>query len=249
VAVAVVALIVGAVALWHVLEVALTNVRDDLRATSCVIVLGAAVWDDKPSPVYEARLRYAVERVGAGRLFLTGGIGADDVRSEAAVGRDYAIARGVAAERVVLEERSRTTAENIANVKPLVGDDTCALVSDPLHLPRALVLADDAGVRAFPAATPYTRYVSLSPRARMLLSEAWYLFRHRVSCTRARAGPRLNASDHGDPQPRISMGAPSVTNNTQPSRDDGRCALFGACCTYEPARHVWPPSSSEPSST
>lgn len=176
------ALVVG-VALWHVLEVALTDVSDDMRATSCVIVLGAAVWDDKPSPVYEARLRWAVERVGVGtsRLILTGGVGDGDTRSEAAVGRDYAIAHGVDATRIVVEEASRTTAENLANAKALVGDDeTCALVSDPLHLPRAMVLARDAGVRVSPSATPHTRFVSTGPRARLLFAEAWYLFKHRA---------------------------------------------------------------------
>ncbi len=154
-----------------------------MRATSCVIVLGAAVWGDAPSPVYEARLRWAVGRASSGaRLVLTGGIGEGDSKSEAAVGRDYAIAHGVDVGRVVIEERSTTTAENLANAAPLVGaDETCALVSDPLHLPRALVLARDAGVRVFPSATPHTRYVSTGPRARMLFSEAWYLFKHRVS--------------------------------------------------------------------
>lgn len=169
------------------LEVALTPVADDMRATSCVIVLGAALWDDAPSPVYEARLRWAVERVGNGRLVLTGGVGDGDARSEAAVGRDYAIAHGVQADRIVVEETSRTTAENLASVKPLLrhGDDdddeTCALVSDPLHLPRALVLARDAKVRVFPSATPYTRFVSTGARLRMLLREAWYLFKHRLT--------------------------------------------------------------------
>lgn len=177
-----------AIALAHVLEVALTPTRDDQRATSCVIVLGAAVWPDgKPSPVYEGRLRYGVERARASgaHLIVTGGIGAGDTVSEADVGLQYAVAHGMRRERVLVERASRTTAENVRFAKGLVDDarlgpQACALVSDPLHLPRALVLARDAHLDVFPAATPHTRYVGPVARARLLASEAWYLFKHRL---------------------------------------------------------------------
>src|SRR5690242_12652569 len=68
--------------------------RDNARAADAIVVLGAAQYDGRPSPVLRARLDHALSLWGrhlAPRLVLTGGMGDGDTTSEAAVGRRYAV--------------------------------------------------------------------------------------------------------------------------------------------------------------
>ena len=152
----------------------------------CAIVLGAAVADGVPSPVYAGRLEHAVALHDAGSvdvIFFTGGVGEGDVISEAAAGRAFAVEHGVAVEHTAVEEASTTTADNLRFIAPVVaaaGRQRCFLVSDPLHLRRAVALATDAGLDVVPSPTPTTRVRSFVPRATMALREAWFLFRHHI---------------------------------------------------------------------
>src|SRR3954465_15426021 len=72
--------------------------RDEARPAQAIVVLGAAQYAGRPSPVLRARLDHALDlwrrRLG-NLLILTGGTGTGDTTSEAAVGRTYAIKHGV----------------------------------------------------------------------------------------------------------------------------------------------------------
>ena len=147
-----------------------------------IVVLGAGVDHDKPSPVYEARLRLAVELFHAGAatcIVFTGGIGADDRLSEGEVGRDYAIAHGVPAEAIHFEARSRTTWQNLREAKLVIDHAGCgnrvALVSDPHHLLRSSVMAKRTGLVPYPSPTPHSRYRSISSKLPALLREFYFL--------------------------------------------------------------------------
>lgn len=154
----------------------------DARAASAV-VLGAAVWGDEPSPVFAARLDHAAalyleERVE--RIALTGGTRAPDVRTESGVGRDYLLGLGIPDSALVLEERSTTTWQNLACIRPVLEGDA-VLVSDPLHLRRAVAMARDLGIDARPAATPTSRYRSLRARAGFLVRETYFRVANAVA--------------------------------------------------------------------
>lgn len=144
------------------------------------IVLGAAVWQDRPSPVFEERIRHGVQLVMEGvadYLILTGGIGAEGGRAESDVARQYAIAAGVPAERILTESVSRVTAENLAESCALMkrhGLRSALLVSDPLHMRRAMALAEDTGIHAHAAPTPSSRYRSWNTKARSLAYETFF---------------------------------------------------------------------------
>ena len=93
--------------------------RDDRRPADAIVVLGAAQYDGRPSPLFRARLDHAVELYQAGiapRLVLTGGKASGDRTTEAASARDYAILHGVPAEAILMDENSRTTLESIRAV-------------------------------------------------------------------------------------------------------------------------------------
>ena len=99
--------------------------RDDQRPADAIVVMGAAQYDGRPSPVFAARLDHAVSLYLAGlapTLVVTGGKADGDRTTEAASARAYAIARGVPASAILVEDASRTTRESISGVSKLLRD-------------------------------------------------------------------------------------------------------------------------------
>lgn len=134
--------------------------RDERRPAGAIVVLGAAQYDGRPSPVYRARLDHAVrlwQEGWAPLLIVTGGKQPGDRTTEAAVGRAYAIARGVDPDRILSEDAGRTTLESLRNVARLLrqhGIRDAIFVSDPTHMLRVLRIARDEGVVAWGSPTP-----------------------------------------------------------------------------------------------
>ena len=154
--------------------------RDDHTA-EVAIVLGAAVYDDRPSPVFAGRLEHAVDLFEQGRvkrLLLTGGRADGDKLSEGRVGADYAIAKGVPASAIVIEEQSRTTRQNLANAQRMLDGELVLIVSDPLHMRRAMAIAADLGLDARPSPILHSRYRSMSTKLPFLAREVWFMHMH-----------------------------------------------------------------------
>jgi uncharacterized SAM-binding protein YcdF (DUF218 family) len=133
--------------------------RDDRRPADAIVVLGAAQYDGRPSPLFAARLDHAVELYRAGiapRLILTGGKATGDRTTEAASAAAYAISHGVPHEAILLDEHSRTTLESIRAVGELLrGNDleNAVFVSDRPHMLRVLRMAADDGIQAWGSPT------------------------------------------------------------------------------------------------
>jgi uncharacterized SAM-binding protein YcdF (DUF218 family) len=110
--------------------------------------------------VFAARLDHAVSLYLQGlapHLVVTGGKVAGDRTTEAAVGREYAIARGVPPNAIVSEDRGRTTLESLSAVAGILRANdlrTAILVSDRTHMLRVLRIARDQGITAFGSPTP-----------------------------------------------------------------------------------------------
>lgn len=133
--------------------------RDEQRPADAIVVMGAAQYDGRPSPVFAARIDHAIELFHAGiapRLIVTGGKQAGDRTTEAATARAYAEARGVPASAILAEEDSRSTVESIRGVADLMDRHDLAsavFVSDPTHMLRVLRMASDAGIEAYGSPT------------------------------------------------------------------------------------------------
>jgi uncharacterized SAM-binding protein YcdF (DUF218 family) len=134
--------------------------RDERRRADAIVVLGAAQYNGTPSPVYSARLDHALDLWRSGvapLLVLTGGRGVAGERfSEGGAGRRWAIEHGVPADRILVEESSRTTYENLRGVRRLLAPrrmQRIVLVSDPFHMFRAVEQAEDVGLVAHPSPT------------------------------------------------------------------------------------------------
>ena len=145
------------------------------------VVLGAAVSGDRPSPVFQARIDHAIGLLRdreVKQIIFTGGMGEGDALGEAQAAQEYALAKGVPAGALLIEERSRTTMENLAFAQPFVlevPDSEIVVVSDPLHLRGAMQMADALGYEAYPSATDTTRYRSLSTKLPFAMREVYFI--------------------------------------------------------------------------
>jgi uncharacterized SAM-binding protein YcdF (DUF218 family) len=177
------ALLLLAVALWALLVAAIWMYgrRDDARRADAIVVLGAAQYDGRPSPVLRARLDHAVElyRQGLARTIVTtGGVGPGDTVSEAVVGQRYAVRQGVPAAAVLTERNGMTTLQSMTAVRRMMderGMHTAVLVSDPFHMLRLRLLAARVGLTAYPSPT------RTSPISRNPDQERRFLLRESVS--------------------------------------------------------------------
>jgi uncharacterized SAM-binding protein YcdF (DUF218 family) len=149
-----------AVVVWSNRDGAARDTRAD-----AIVVLGAAQYGGRPSPVLRARLDHAIDLHQQGLaplLVVTGGRGYGDTTTEAAVSQRYAVKRGVPRDAILLEDRGRTTSESMRGVAAILGTSEehprrAILVSDPFHMLRLAVLA-----RRF-ALTPVTSPTRTSP--------------------------------------------------------------------------------------
>lgn len=161
--------------------------RTETGQADVAIVLGAAVYPTGPSPVFEERIKHGIHLYHAGvvqKLIFTGGYGKGAKVAEATVAEMYAIEHGVPRKAILTETKSRTTRENLARAGQLMRKNhfaTAMVVSDPLHLKRALRMAADLGIDATGAATPTSRYRSWTAKSAFLLREL--LFYHTYLVT------------------------------------------------------------------
>jgi len=132
---------------------------DERRPVDAIVVLGAAQYDGRPSPVFEARLEHAVAlwKEGIAPWFVvTGGKLPGDRTTEAAVAREYAIANGVPESAILGEDEAHNTLDSLATIAGQMQERnlrSAVIVSDPTHMLRALRIADDLGLEAWGSPT------------------------------------------------------------------------------------------------
>lgn len=160
--------------------------KTELREADAAIVLGAGVTGEEPSPVFRERIRHGIwlyENGYVDCLIMTGGYGDDAVCSEAWAAKEYAVRQGVPKEDILMEEQSRITQENMYYASLLMeehGLKDALIVSDPLHMKRAMLMASDYGIRAYSCPTPTTRFISLKTRLPFLAREVFFYTGYQV---------------------------------------------------------------------
>ncbi len=153
---------------------------DQKQRADVAIVLGAATYDGEVSPVYQERINHGITLYNDGmvdKIIVTGGVAEGSDISDAWAAKEYAISKGVLAEDILMEETSTITQKNLENSKILMdanGYETAIIVSDPLHMKRAMLLAKDAGITAYSSPTTTTRYVSLATKIPFLCRELFF---------------------------------------------------------------------------
>ena len=167
------ALLVAAIHLW--------GRRDEARRADVIVVLGAAQYDGRPSPVLKARLDHAVslyERGIAQTVIMTGGVGPGDTVSEAVVSRRYAAKHGIPEDAILVERSGLTTLESMRAVSEMMRErdmESAVLVSDPFHMLRLKLLARRVGF------TGWTSPTRTSPISENRSEERKFLLRESFS--------------------------------------------------------------------
>lgn len=121
------------------------------QAPKWIVVLGAAQYNGHPSLILRNRLEAALDlyrRGKAANIAVTGGRGQGDRYSEGQVGCTYLQDRGVPKAALYCEQDSTSTWENLSNIAPVVSKSAVIIVTDEPHLPRALILAEQLGLKA-----------------------------------------------------------------------------------------------------
>ena len=160
--------------------VLLAGARSVARPADVILVLGAAQYNGRPSPVLKARLDHALDlwrRGFAARLVFTGGVGAGDTLSEGEVARRYALESGVPDSVILVDRRGQTSAESVEAAATLMHAHqlhSALIVSDSYHMLRLELLARRAGIRPFRSPTP------ASPIDRDRATHRYYVLRESV---------------------------------------------------------------------
>ncbi len=156
---------------------------DEVKADS-IVVLGAAAWEDQPSPVFRERINHAVQLYKDGYapiIVFTGGKGEGEKMAESEVAKQYALKCGVGPEAILIETQSKTTEQNLYYAGKLAADrhlTTLIIVSDPLHMKRAMLIAQDMGLQVYSSPTPTTRYQGFTTKLQFLARETYYYQRY-----------------------------------------------------------------------
>ena len=134
------------------------------QSGDAVVILGAMVYDSGPSQVLRLRMETGLSWLRDhpdGVAVVCGGQGSDEPASEARTMADFLTASGVPPDRILLEDRSRNTWENLRNSAALLtergydlSETRVVVVSNGFHLARVRLLARRCGLRIGTLAAP-----------------------------------------------------------------------------------------------
>ena len=160
---------------------------DEAQKADIIIVLGAAEYRGKPSPVLQARLNHALLLYLKGLapyILTTGGAGGDPFYTESEVGRAYLAEHGVPSEAIVVEPQGETTVQSLdasAEIMRRMNLHSCIVVSDGYHIYRVKRLLEAQGIKVYGSPRPPTG--SFSP-----MELRWLYFRQAVGFALWRVG-------------------------------------------------------------
>lgn len=161
---------------------------DEAEEVDVIIVLGAAQYNGRPSPVLKARLDHALELFEQGManvVLTTGGYGPDPNYSEAHVGAEYLKENGIDPSQIVMQQGSGTTLDTVvaaARHMDASGWRSAIVVSDGFHLYRVKEMFRDNGILVFGSPASDSRIEASAP------SRFWYSLREVVVLSAYRAG-------------------------------------------------------------
>jgi uncharacterized SAM-binding protein YcdF (DUF218 family) len=133
---------------------------DEAQPADVIVVLGAAEYRGRPSPVLEGRLNHALFlylQHMAPSILTTGGSGGDPVFTEGEVGRAYLSKRGVPSEAILVEPEGASTAQSIAAVAEIMRRRSlrsCIVVSDGYHIYRVKKMLEARGLSVYGSPRP-----------------------------------------------------------------------------------------------
>lgn len=154
--------------------------NDYKQKADVAVVLGASATEDGVSQVYRERINHAIwlyENGYVEYILTTGGVSEGNMRSDAEIAKEYIVEYGIPEGDVFTEDKSAITEENLRYAKEIMEQerlDSCIIVSDPLHMKRSMLMAEDLDLEAYSSPTPTTRYQSFKTKIPFLIREEFF---------------------------------------------------------------------------
>lgn len=141
----------------------------------CILVLGAGVWGDRPSPMLEDRLLQGIQLYDMGvsdRLLVSGDHGRAEY-DEVNIMKEFAVDKGVPSEHVFMDHAGFNTYDSLYRTRDIFQAEKIIIVTQGYHLYRALYIAESLGLDAYGVASDPRRYAGQAKRdAREILARA-----------------------------------------------------------------------------
>ena len=137
-----------------------------LSDIDCIIVLGAGVWGDKPSPMLEDRLLEGIKLYKnnvSSKIIMSGDHGREEY-DEVNIMKNYAIEKGIPSENIFMDHAGFSTYESIFRAKEIFEAKKVVIVTQKYHLYRALYVANQLGLEAYGVGADPRQYVGATYR-------------------------------------------------------------------------------------
>ena len=142
------------------------NDYSKFKDIDCIIILGAGIWGDKPSPMLEDRLLQGIslyENNVSSKIIMSGDHGKEDY-DEVNIMKDFAIEKGVQSENIFMDHAGFSSYESIYRAKEIFGAKKVVIVTQKYHLYRSLYIANQLGLDAYGVGADPRQYVGATYR-------------------------------------------------------------------------------------
>lgn len=132
----------------------------ELENVDCILVLGAGIWGDKPSPILEDRLLQGIALYNnqtSSKIIMSGDHGKEEY-DEVNVMKDFAIEKGVKSEDIFMDHAGFSTYDSVYRAKEIFKAQKIIIVTQKYHLHRALYVAEKLGIEAYGVASDPREY-------------------------------------------------------------------------------------------
>ena len=147
-------------------QIITNNDYSNLKDIDCIIVLGAGVWGDNPSPMLEDRLLQGIDLYKnnvSNKIIMSGDHGQEEY-DEVNVMKKFAIEKGVPSENIFMDHAGFSSYESIYRAKEIFGAKKIVIVTQKYHLYRALYIANKLELDAYGVNSDPREYVGATYR-------------------------------------------------------------------------------------
>ncbi|HCC03603.1 MAG TPA: SanA protein [Clostridiales bacterium] len=138
----------------------------NLSDVDCIIILGAGIWGDKPSPMLEDRLQEGIKLYQnnvSDKIIMSGDHGKKEY-DEVNIMKNYVVERGIPSENIFMDHAGFSTYESIYRAKEIFQAKKIVIVTQKYHLYRALYIANRLGIEAYGVGSDPRQYVGATNR-------------------------------------------------------------------------------------
>lgn len=123
----------------------------NIEGVDCILILGAGIWGDKPSPMLEDRLKEGITLYKKGttkKIIMSGDHSREDY-DEVKIMKEYAESEGVPSEDIFMDHAGFSSYDSVYRAKEIFGVQKMIIVTQKYHLYRSLYIAKKLGIEAY----------------------------------------------------------------------------------------------------